>query len=127
MALRSELLLEMILSIGLCLATIPLHEYGHKFAHRVLGYEANIIWRSRANEHWWSIGASCGLEESAYFWGTSIDIAFVSGAGGAVQACAFIIPMLFFETFGFFTAGCIFCLFYMIYEIITHVRHWNRQ
>lgn len=114
-----EIILEAVLAIGLMVATIPLHEYGHKFAYRVLGYNANINWWSRANEHWWSIGASCSLEESVIFWGTSLDCVFIYGSGGAVQAAAFIIPMLFFESFGFFTIGCIFSLVYMFYEIVT--------
>lgn len=111
----SGAIFEAVLALALLLVTIPLHEYGHKFAYRVLGYNANIIWRDRANEHWWSIGASCGVP---HFWGTSLDHVFVDGAGGAVQAVAFVIPMLFFESFGFFTITCIFCLVYMFYEII---------
>ena len=100
---------------GFYLMTIPLHEYGHKFAYRVLGYDATIIWWDQRNEHWWSIGASCGVND---FWGTSLDHTFVDAAGGTVQAVAFVIPMLFFESFGFFTMGCIICLGYMFYEII---------
>jgi hypothetical protein len=116
---ESGILLEAIFACGLILATIPLHEYGHKFAYRVLGYDADITWWDRANKHWWSIGANCSVP---YFWGTSLDRAFVSASGGTVQAVAFIIPMLFFETFGFFTIGCLFSLGYMFYEVIIGYR-----
>lgn len=110
---------EAALALVLYLITIPLHEYGHKFAYRALGYDADINWWDRSNEHWWSIGASCGVP---YFWGTSLDRVFVSASGGTVQAAAFIIPMLFFETFGFFTIGCLFSLGYMFYEVIIGYR-----
>lgn len=120
------IILEAIFALGLYLVTFPLHEYGHKFAYRALGYDADINWWSRANEHWWSIGASCGVPD---FRGTTLDHVFVDASGGTLQAAAFIIPMLFFESFGFFTLMCILSLGYMIYEIIIGYRtaKWEYQ
>ena len=115
--------LELLLAVGLVYATIPLHEYGHKLAYRVLGFNAHIIWNAQANEHWWSACACCVPEESFdNFRGTMLDFAFVAGSGGAVQALVFVFPMMFLESFGLFTMGCVAILIYMFYEIITKCR-----
>ena len=112
--------LEALLAVGLVLVTIPLHEYGHKFAYRVLGFDSHIIWRNRTNEHWWSACVSCVPEESfGNFLGTPLEYAFIDGSGGAAQSLAFAIPMLFLKPFLFLTIGWASCLLYMLHEIIV--------
>jgi hypothetical protein len=119
------IMLEIVLALCFYLITVPLHEYGHKFALRILGFDSRIIWHYKVNENdgWFDRRPACIPEESLYDYdGTLLDFIFITGSGGAVQSLALVLPILFLQTFGVYALVFFFSLSYMCWEIITNYR-----